>query len=135
MTERKPFGMSWEAWTELQIRQGAERGELEVSADWKGKPIPGRGQQDDELWWVRRKLRDEDVQYLPPQLAVRQEVDEARAKIAAARSEAEVRRLVGAVNERIRHVNRTTVTGPPTTVMVLDVDEVLERWRSSRAES
>ena len=131
MTERKPFGITWESWTEKLIRQGIERGELEVGDDWKGKPLPGRGQEDDELWWVRRKLRDEDASYLPPQLAIRHEVDEARAKIAAACTETEVRSLVEAINERIRHVNRTTISGPPTTVAPLDVEDTVGHWRTN----
>src|SRR5215212_4337353 len=114
MTERKPPGLSWESWIDRQIREGIERGEFD-GLPGHGKPIAGRGETDDELWWVREKLRREEVAYLPPALAVRQELDETRVKIAAARTEAEVRGLVEAINERIRHVNRTAVDGPPTT--------------------
>ena len=132
MTERKPPGISWATWTELLERQGMERGELEVDPSWKGRPLPGMGQADDELWWVREKLRREDVQYLPPTLAIRIERDEAKAKIAAATTEAEVRRLIAEINEKIVHVNRTTISGPPSTVAKLDVEETVERWRAGR---
>jgi len=124
--------VSWESWTEQLVRQGIERGELEVGEAWRGRPLPGKGTTDDELWWVRRKLRDEEVSFLPPQLAIRAEVEEARARIAAAAREDEVRRLVGDINDRIRQVNRTAVTGPPTTVGPLDVEQTVERWRADR---
>lgn len=132
MTERKPPGMTWETWTQLLERQGMERGELEVDPSWTGRPLPGKGEADDELWWVRRKLRDEDVQYLPPALAIRIERDEAKARIAAATSEADVRRLIAEINEKIAHVNRTTISGPPSTVAKLDVEETVERWRTEQ---
>jgi hypothetical protein len=44
-----------------------------------------------------------------------------------------VRSALEALNERIRHVNRTTVSGPPSTMMPLDVERVVARWRSARA--
>jgi hypothetical protein len=131
MTERKPAGMTWESWIDRQIREGAERGEFDALSG-TGKPIPGRGQPDDELWWVRRKLASEGYDDLPPTLAVRRELDAVRERIAATTDEGEVRRLVASINERIRYVNSHTVSGPPSTVGPLDVDEVVERWRTAR---
>jgi hypothetical protein len=49
-----------------------------------------------------------------------------------ARDEAEARRLLEAVNERIRYVNSHTVSGPPSTVWVVDVESILERRRLVR---
>jgi hypothetical protein len=131
MGERKPPGVTWESWIERQIRDGVERGAF-TGLPGAGKPIPGRGQQDDELWWVRKKLASEGYDDLPPTLAVRRELDAVRARIAATADETEVRRLVAAINERIRHVNSHTVSGPPSTLGPLDVDEVVERWREAR---
>jgi hypothetical protein len=39
---------------------------------------------------------------------------------------------VANLNHRIREVNRTTVSGPPTTVAPFDVDGVVETWRARR---
>jgi len=125
---RKPPGVGWEPWVEKQIRDGMARGEFD-DLPGTGKPLPGIDEPHDELWWVREKLKREEVSYLPPQLEIRVELDAARAKISRATTEADVRRLVADINARIRHVNMTVVTGPPTTVMPLDVEDVLERWR------
>lgn len=69
------------------------------------------------------------MSYLPPALALRKELDETMTRIAAARTEAEVRRHVAAINDRIIHVNAHTTSGPPSTLVPLHVDRVLEEWR------
>ena len=125
---RKPPGVSWETWVDRQIRESMERGEFD-DLPGKGKPIAGLDGTRDELWWVREKLKREKVSYLPPTLAIRKERDDARERIAAATTEAEVRRIVEEINARIRHVNSHATGGPPSTVMPFDVDEVLARWR------
>lgn len=38
------------------IREAMERGEFEALPG-AGKPIPGAGQPDDELWWVREFIQ------------------------------------------------------------------------------
>ena len=68
MTERKPFGVSWETWIDRQIREGMERGDFD-HLPGHGQPIRGLDRPDDELWWVREKLRREGVSFLPPTLA------------------------------------------------------------------
>jgi hypothetical protein len=128
MTERKPAGVSWETWIDRQIREGMERGEFD-ELPGHGKPISDLDRSRDELWWVRQKLQREGVSYLPPTLAVRKELDEARAQIAAASSEAEVREIVEAINLKIRRVNSQATAGPPSNLMPLDVEQVLADWR------
>ena len=128
MTERKPTGVSWASWTERQIDEGRRAG-LFDGLDGEGKPIEGLDGPHDEEWWVKAKLRREKIEYLPPTIAIRQERDTAVAAALDATDEYEVRRIIGEVNDRIRYVNSHTVTGPPSTVWVVDVDSILERWR------
>ena len=128
MTERKPAGVSWETWIDRQIRDGMERGEFD-ELPGHGKPLADVDRPHDELWWVRQKLQREGVSYLPPTLAVRKELDEARAQIAAASSEAEVREIVEAINVKIRRVNSQATAGPPSHVMPLDVEQVVADWK------
>ena len=129
VTGRKPPGVRWETWIERQIREGIERGDLD-NLPGTGKPIRDLDRPHDEMWWVRDKLRREEAQYLPPTLAVRKELDETRDRIAVAATEVEVRDLVAGINEKIRRVNATAASGPPSTLMPLDVERVVERWRS-----
>ena len=130
MTERKPPGVDWESWVETKIREAMEEGEFD-NLPGAGKPIPGLNLPHDELWWVKDKLRREQISALPPALVLRQEYDVALEAIAAAESEAEVRRLVAAINQRIVYVNSHTITGPPTHLVPLDVERVVERWRQA----
>lgn len=128
MTERKPQGVDWESWVERQIRESMERGDFD-NLPGQGKPLPGLKGPDDELWWIREKLRREQVSYLPPALELRKELDDTKDRIAGARTETEVRRLVAAINDRIVYVNSHTISGPPSDLVPLDVDRVLEEWR------
>ena len=131
MTTRKPPGVGWESWVEQQIREARERGEFD-DLPGHGKPLPDLDRPRDEMWWVRKKMQRERVSYSPPAISLRRDVDEALEEIATAKTEAQVRALVAAINERIRYVNSHTISGPPTSVGVLDVEEVVERWREQR---
>ena len=132
MANRKPPGVGWESWVEQQIREAQERGEFDNVAG-KGKPIPGAGEAPDELWWVKQKLKREGVSFLPPTLAIRKELDDARDRIARTATEAAVRQIVADINARIRTVNRMPTSGPPSNLMPLDVERVVEDWRARRA--
>lgn len=128
MAERKPPGVGWESWIDRQIRLGMERGEFANLAG-VGKPLAGIDDPHDDDWWIKRKLKEEGVSVLPPTLAVRKELDDARAEIAAAESEETVRRLVADINARIVRTNRLATSGPPSTVMPLNVERVVADWR------
>ncbi len=134
MTERKPPGVSWETWIDRQIREGMERGDFDGLAG-HGKPLADVDRPHDELWWVRNKLQREGVSYLPPTLALRKDVEDARDAITTAGSEDEVRALVADINERIRAVNRQATSGPPSNLMPLDVERSVETWRSAQRPS
>ena len=92
MTERKPPGIGFETWVERQIREATERGEFS-NLPGAGKPIPDLDKPHDELWWIRRKLRREDLSYLPPTIALRKEAEDALAAAHRAGTEGEVRRI------------------------------------------
>ncbi len=132
VTDRKPPGVSWETWIDRQIREGMERGEFD-GLPGHGKPIGDIDRPHDELWWVRDKLRREGVSYLPPTLALRKDVEDARAAIAVAPSEAVVREILEQINERIRATNRQATSGPPSNLMPLDVERTVEEWRARQA--
>ena len=119
----------WESAVEQQIRDGIARGEF-ADLPGRGRPIEGLDADHDEDWWLKAKLRAERLSYLPPTIRIRKEVEEARAAMAAASSEVVVRRIVDDINVRIRDINRRGAEGPPSTVMVLDADAEVARWRA-----
>lgn len=132
MTDRKPPGISWEAWTERLIREGVERGEFD-GLPGAGKPLAGLDEPHDEMWWVNEKLRREELVVLPSSLALRRDRELLLAGLADIATERELRDAVDELNDRIRHLNRYGAPGPPSTLMVMDVDEVVTRWRAARA--
>jgi hypothetical protein len=131
MTGRKPPGVSWESWTERKIREGIERGEFD-DLPGAGKPLADLDRPRDELAWIHDKMRREEIALLPPTLALRKEHERTLERIAAATTETEVTELVEAINVRIRYVNAHATSGPPSTLMPLDLATVLGRWRASR---
>jgi Domain of unknown function (DUF1992) len=128
LTERKPAGLSFRSWVERQIREAMERGEFDCLPG-AGKPIPDLDQPHDELWWVKRKLRREQLSHLPASLAVRKEAEDALAAAARAQSEREVRQIIAAINAKIVETNRKASSGPPLNLMPFDVERVVLRWR------
>ncbi|HEY0521332.1 MAG TPA: DUF1992 domain-containing protein [Ilumatobacteraceae bacterium] len=136
--KRKPKQATWESWVEQQIRVGMERGEFE-NLSGKGKPLEGITTSDrefprDEDWWLKAKLRRERLSYLPPTLALRKELEEALAAIAQSSREEVVRRIVDDINQRIREVNRRGAEGPPSSLMPLDIEAVVGKWRAQRED-
>ena len=108
-----------------------ERGEFD---DLPGarKPLPGIDRPHDDMWWVREKLKRENLSFLPPALAVRKELEEALDRIGKADSESVVRQIVAQINARIVQVNSRSTSGPPSSAAPLDVDRVLREWRNRR---
>ncbi|MFG3255509.1 DUF1992 domain-containing protein [Streptomyces sp. NPDC048172] len=131
MTERKPPGISFESWADRQIREAEERGEF-ANLPGAGKPLKDEKRPYNEQWWVERKMRDENLSHLPPSLVLRKEADEARAALARARSEAEVREIVEGINEKIRAAIKYPPEGPPHRLAPFDMERALDEWRASR---
>jgi DnaJ homologue, subfamily C, member 28, conserved domain len=128
MTRRKPPGAGWESWIDRQVREAEERGEFE-DLPGAGKPIPGLDKPFDELWWVKDKLRQEGLTYMPPSVALRKEANDALAAASRANSEDEVRKIISAINEQIREANRKGIAGPSLMLVPYDVEQVVREWR------
>ena len=132
MTERKPPGVGFGTWVERQIREATERGEFD-NLPGAGKPIPDLDKPHDELWWVKQKLRREQLSYLPPTIALRKEAEEALLAASRAGSEDQVRRIVADINHKILEGNRKAASGPPLNLMPFDVERVVRTWRERPA--
>lgn len=132
MTERKPPEVPHETWVERQIREAAERGEFD-NLPGAGKPIPDLDRPRDDLWWIKQKMRREKLAYVPPTLALRKEAQDARGAAARAGSEAEVRRIMSDINDKIVEANRKPLAGPPLNLAPFDVERVVRDWRKRHA--
>jgi Domain of unknown function (DUF1992) len=122
---------SFQSWVEQRIREAQERGEFD-NLPGAGKPIPDLDQPYDELWWIRRKLHEEKLSYLPPTLALRKEAEDALAAVSRARSEREVRRVLERINRKIRDGNSKAASGPPLNLAPIDVERVVDTWRQQQ---
>ena len=128
MTQKKPPGISWESFVERQIREAQEAGEFDNLPGF-GKPIPEPDEPDDELWWVKNLLKREKLSILPPSLEILRTVEQELQAILGLPNEGQVRHAVARLNEQIRKANFAITCGPPSTAGLLDVDEVIARWR------
>jgi hypothetical protein len=130
MTERKPEGLSWQSWVDRQIREGQQGGAFD-DLDGRGRPIDDIGVVHDELWWLKAKLRDEDIEYLPPTIAIRAERAAAIDAAMDSSTEATARVIIEDVNARIRYINSHGAGGPPSTAVAIDVETLLDRWQAA----
>jgi|SRR5947209_20183114 len=128
MSEDRPPKVRFESWVDKRIREATERGEFE-NLPGAGQPLRGLGRPYDEMWWVKQKLRDENLSYLPPSLALRKEVHDTLTAAMKATSEQEVRDIVARLNETIVEAHRTGLRGPPLTVAPVKVERVVRDWR------
>ena len=133
MAERKPPGVTFESWVDRQIRTAQERGEFD-DLPGAGKPLPGAGAPLEEQWWIKEQLRREGLSgsaLLPTPLRLRREVSELPETVADLTTEQAVREVAGELNRRIVEHLRAP-EGPQVAVAPVDVDALVEHWRSQR---
>jgi Domain of unknown function (DUF1992) len=133
MTERKPPGMSFASWIDQQIDEAAERGAFD-NLPGAGKPLPNRGETDDQAW-LRDYLRREGVsaaELLPVPLKLRKEVERLTGTVQDLRSEQEVREVAAELNRRITEWRRIPV-GPPIFLRLVDEELMVRKWRDARS--
>jgi hypothetical protein len=123
-----------ESLAEREIRLAREAGHFDALPGI-GKPLPGIDGEPDDDWWIKEKLRREEVELeLPPALAIRQAKRDLLAALPALIDERDVRERLEALNQRIAHVNRVATSGPPSTTTVIDVEAVTTTWREARPQ-
>jgi hypothetical protein len=123
----------YESWIDKQIREAQERGDFD-DLPGTGKPIPNRNELHDENWWLKQWIEREQITgMVPTSLKIRKEAEELMDSLAKISDESAVRRIVADLNERIDRARRSQVDGPPIYLDPFDVDEVVARWRATRA--
>lgn len=68
-------------------------------------------------------------------MALRRDREQLLANLATFATEAGVRKVTEELNDKIRRLNRYGAEGPPSSLMPVDVDDVVARWRVARAEA
>ncbi|MEV5239513.1 DUF1992 domain-containing protein [Streptomyces cinnamoneus] len=128
MSENERRVADLESWADRQIREAERRGDFRDLPGF-GKPLPGIDRPYDEDWWIKEKMRRENISFLPPALALRKEAEDALAAAVAARTEGEARRIVGEINDKVAAALRRPPPGPALNLAPFDVGSVLATWR------
>jgi hypothetical protein len=118
----------FESLIDQQIRAAQERGEFD-DLPGMGEPLPGRGQPDDELWWVRGLMQREGISgesFLPASLRLAKELERLPESVRDYPSEQRVRAAAQELNERIDQF-RLAPRGPHVTLRKVDPDDLVVR--------
>jgi hypothetical protein len=118
---------TWEDLAERRIREAQEAGEFSNLPGF-GRPIPGIDDVLDENWWVKDKLRREQLSALPPVLEARLAKERLLESLAMHPSESAVRDQVDRVNAIIRQAHFSHIAGPGDGVLPLEISSVLAEW-------
>lgn len=133
MSSSKFPGESWDAFAERRIQEAQAEGAFDNLPGF-GKPIPGIDEPLEENWWIKAKLRRENISVLPPVLEVRLEVQKLRESLDSIRDESELRRRLEALNRRIRDAHFSPAPALLKLVIEpLDVEATVGEWRRRRA--
>ena len=133
MTQRKPPELSIASWVEQQIQAAQREGQFDDLLG-AGRPLH-TDDGADPYWWAKQLLRREQVDYVPPALALRRSVEKVLAVLPSLRDEGRVRELLAGLDAEIRRFNATVISGPPTTQAPLDIEAIVAGWRRAREES
>jgi hypothetical protein len=114
-------------WLEELILDAQKRGEFD-NLPGAGKPLPGLDEPYDPLWWVKRKIRDENLSLLPDALEIRRQLDQAL----EARTETALRERLAELNAKIARLNSRVTSGPMTTLAQVDVEAAVLRFKNAK---
>ena len=129
--------LSWDLLAEERIQTAQAEGQFDNLPGF-GKPIPGIDEPYDDLWWVKDKLKREQLSSLPPALAIRRDVEITLAKIHSLMREDQVRQELADLNARIRKASFAVTWGPAVDVLPLnadEIDQIVGQWRAARSAS
>ena len=130
---------NWESPVERAIREAQERGEFD-NLPGTGKPLRSLGdpEREDPDWWVRQLAEREHLDMsgaLSPPLALRKEAATFPGSLLDLRTEASVRAVLEDYNLRVKadRLRPGVGAGFPIWAPLVDVDDMVERWRTLRA--
>jgi hypothetical protein len=131
----------YESPVERAIREAQERGDFD-NLPGAGKPLRSLGNPDadDPDWWVKGLVQREQLDLtaaLPPVLALRKEAAGFPDSLLDLGTEESVRAVLEDYNRRVKVDRLRPAVGhlPPLLARTVDVDELVERWRTLRQES
>ncbi len=125
--------LSWDSLAEERIAAAQAEGQFDNLPGF-GKPIPGIDEPHDDLWWVKDKLKREQLSSLPPALAIRLDVEATLRRLASLKEEVAARQEIESLNARIRKASFAVTWGPSVDVQPLDTERVIDDWRVQQGD-
>lgn len=128
---------SWENLAEQRIQAAQAEGKFDNLPGF-GKPIPGIDEPHDDLWWVKDKLKREQLNTLPPALAIRLDHQNTLQRLPRLTTESQVRQELATLNDRIRKAAFAITWGPSVDILPLtanEIDQLVADWQSTRPAS
>jgi len=128
------FERGKQAWVDAMVRQITD----EVTATdlpGKGQPIPDIDEPYKTDWWIRKKLRRENISVETPALKLRREIEKRLATATQRTCEQTCRSELEAINVLIREGNRSITSGPPLNLAVIDVETAMENRTKALARN
>lgn len=120
------------AYIETSIQQAMRRGDFD-DLPGAGKPLTGLRDTHDPDWWIRGKIRSENLTGLgPPALTLRTEDAALDTRLDALHREEDVRAKLEDFNSRVIDARRQLQGGPPVVTPTRDVDAGIAAWRERR---
>jgi hypothetical protein len=114
---------------EGRIRAAMDAGEFD-NLPGAGQPIADLAENYDELWWVKKLLKRENLSLLPEALEARKEIAAELDVLQNLASSEEVRARVELLNKKIAGLNASACSGPGGGIVPLNLERILSYWES-----
>lgn len=128
---RRPVGVPIGSLAEYRIREAQMQGKFDQIEGF-GQPLQDLDEPLGEDWWLKKKLKAEQISLLPPLLVVRRRIEVVRGEIETLAEESQVRRLLTTLNKEIREAIASPQPGPSIVVLPLDVEAEVTAWQERR---
>lgn len=116
---------------DMQIRKAIERGEFD-DLPGSGKPLELSDHHDPD-WWLKNLAKREGLVMLPPSIQLRKEDAALDGELDELPNEAAVRQEVEQFNDRVIRARYQLPAGPPLVTMPRDVEATVVAWAERRA--
>ncbi|TWT43594.1 hypothetical protein KOR42_44120 [Thalassoglobus neptunius] len=131
MGERKPAHQPWEGFIEQRIQDAQSEGEFD-NLSGHGKPISGVEKVLESDWWLKDKLKREQLSIVPPLIDARRDIEQTLNEIKTLANEDFVRAELEKLNQRVLQAIQSPSPSPPIVVVPVNIEREIARWKESK---
>ena len=134
MGQRKPAHESWEGFIEQRIQDAQSEGEFD-NLSGHGKPISGIEKPLESDWWLKDKLKREQLSIVPPLIEARRDIEQTLNEIQTLANEDFVRAELEKLNQRVLQAIQSPSPSPSIVVLPVNIEREIARWKESKNAS